>query len=285
MALRAKKPEIKPVKRAKIVVSGEAGAGKSYFALQFPNVYYIDVEGGAEREQYQKKLIESNGVYLGKEDGVADFEEVIKEIRSLATEKHDYKTLVIDSLSHLYLLAASEAEEKFGSEFGRDKKEANKPSRQLLRWVEKLDMNVVLICHQKKDWSNKDQVRTTYDAYDKTDYFLDLWLEIVGKTFIVRKTRLETFPLGSSFPREYSKFADMYGHDIIDRTSHTIKLATDPVIKRAEALCDLLNLGEAGKLKLFKKADVDSWDEMTDKQIQSCIKFMEDKINKAGKGK
>lgn len=281
MALRAKQPEIKPSNRAKILVSGEAGAGKSFFALQFPNCYFIDSEGGAEREQYQKLLIESGGAYMGREDGASDFDEVIKEVKSLATEKHSYKTLVIDSFSHLYMLAASEAEEKFGSDYGKDKKMANIPSRQLLRWVDKIDMNVVLICHSKTDWSQVDKTGktgTTFDAFDKTSYFLDLWLEIKGKNFVVRKTRIESLKDGHVFPREYSNFADLFGRSVIDKETEALVLASEEDVKKAKQLSEVMNLNEDQISKFYKKVDVDSWEEMTSDQINSVIKFMENKI-------
>src|SRR5689334_16532920 len=129
--LRAKKPEVVKVAKPKFLISGKSGVGKTWFALEFPGVYYIDTEGGAVREQYREKLIKSGGVYMGKDEGSQDFQTVIEEIKALATTKHEYKTLVIDSFSHLYNLAAAIAEEKIGNEFGRDKKEANRPTRQL----------------------------------------------------------------------------------------------------------------------------------------------------------
>ena len=280
--LRAKPAEIKPTKRAKILVSGEAGTGKSFFALQFPNVYFLDIEGGSEREQYQRKLIESNGVYLGRNDGVNTFEEVIKEVKSLATEKHEYKTLVIDSLSYLYVMAAAAAEEKGGSDFGRDKKMANIPSRQLLRWIDLLPMNVVLIAHQKLDWSNKEQIKTSYDAYDKTSYFIDLWLEIKSKNFIVRKSRIESFKEDMVFPREYSKFSELYGQDILNKVVVPIILASDKEIERVKFLIEALNIKEEDVEKNLKKMDVDSFEEMTTEQITKIINIFESKLKLIG---
>jgi adenylate kinase family enzyme len=279
MALRAKPAEIRPVKRAKILISGEPGSGKTYFSLQWPNVYFIDTEFGAEREQYQRKLIESKGVYLGRDDGVNTFEEVIKEMKALATEKHDYKTIVIDSISHLYNSAAAVAEEKGGSEFGRDKKQANIPSRQLLRWIDIVPMNVVLIAHQKVDWSNKEQVKTTYDFYDKAGYLIDIWLEMKGKNFVVRKSRIESFQENLVFSREYSKFAELFGSDIINKDVEPIILATEAQVERINQLVSALNVSVEEVEKLQKKFDVDEWAELTNEQITKGIVYFEAKLN------
>ena len=278
MALRARKPEVKPAKRAKILISGEPGSGKTYFALSFPGVYFIDTEYGAEREQYQRKLTESGGMYLGRDHGVNTFEEVIKEVKSLTTEKHTYRTLVIDSLSHLYVAEAARAEEKGGSEFGRDKKIANIPSRQLLRWIDIMEMNVVLVAHTKKDWSNKDAVTTTFDAYDKTGYALDLWLELAEKKIIVRKSRIETLPAGLVIKRDFEAFAELYGIKTIDQPAIQVVLATDGQVKRVKDLIDLLNIKSETIENNLKKMEVDSFEDMTTEQIAGIITMFESKL-------
>jgi len=283
MALRAKQPEVKDVQRAKILVSGEAGSGKTFFSLNFPNVYFIDSEAGAVRGQYQERLKTSGGMYFGRDEGATDFNEVIKEVRSLASDKHAYKTVVVDSLSHLYNMESAEAELRVGNAFGADRKEANKPCRQLLRWIDKIDMNIILICHSKADWANRDkdgQPGTTYDAYDKVAYSLDLWLEIIGKEFVVRKTRIDSFQEGMRFSREYKAFAELFGNQLINKDVESLVLANDKEVELAKRLAQGLNMSQDDIGKLWKKVDVEEWSEMSDKQIQSCIKYMADKIDK-----
>lgn len=287
MALRAKPPQITDPKRAKILVSGDAGVGKTFFSLQFPKVYYMDVEHGAERRQYQQLLIDSGGQYFSKEQGLTGFDEVIKELQALATENHDYKTVVIDSFTKLYNDVAADAEMVVGSDFGRDKKEANKPARQLIRWIDKIDMNVVLICHSKLDYGNKlpdGSPSTTFDGYPKTSYELDLWLEIVNKSFVVRKSRIESFGEGSVFPREYKRFAELFGAQSIEREVHTLTLANRSEIQAAQSLAKGLRYDDKQIEKFYKKCDVDDWSEMSKEQIRSLITYMEKEIDKLSKG-
>ena len=101
MGLKAVKPEIVKPSKPKFMISGKSGVGKTQFALSFEKPYIIDTEGGAVREQYMNKLVEGKGAYFGKEQGSQDFKLVIEEIKSLATTKHEYKTLVLDSFSNL----------------------------------------------------------------------------------------------------------------------------------------------------------------------------------------
>ena len=76
-------------------------------AIDFPSVFYVDTEGGADLAHYTDKLSKSGGVYLGPEDGACDFATVLGQIKALASEAHSHKTLVIDSISKLFNSAVS----------------------------------------------------------------------------------------------------------------------------------------------------------------------------------
>lgn len=286
MALKAKKPELVLAAKPKFMISGDSGVGKTFFALDFPKPYLIDTEGGATRKQYQDKLIKSGGVYFGKEEGSQDFDLVLEEVKALATTKHEFKTLIIDSFSHLYLLEAAEAELQGGSDFGRDKKEANKPTRQLIRWLEKIPMNVILICHSKTKWARKGEKiyesGTTFDGYDKLEYILDLWIEIPkgGKTFIIKKSRIESLPQDSSMPLSYEKFAEVYGKDTIEAETKPAELATPVQKKLIIEYIDALNIPTEQVDKWFKKCDIESWDEISRVQMGDLLNFLKEKINK-----
>lgn len=284
MVLKARSPETVKPSKPKFLISGESGVGKTFFALDFPKPYLIDTESGATRPQYQDKLKKTGGAYFGKEEGSQDFDAVLEEIKQLATTKHDYKTLIIDSFSYIYLLEAAEAELSVGSDFGRDKKEANKPTRQLIRWLEKLDMNVIIICHSKPKWARKGkdiyQDGNTFDGYDKLEYLLDLWIEIQkgGKTFVIKKSRVDSLAQNESMPLSYKHFAEIYGEEIIEAAAVPADLATEENITKIKILIETLNVGQEQVAKWWKKADVESWDEMTQAQIASLIEVLTKKI-------
>ena len=273
------------------MISGKAGVGKTWFALDFEKVYYIDTEGGAVRARYREKLQASDGVYMGKEQGSQDFQVVIEEIKALATTTHHYKTLVIDSFSQLYNTAAAIAEEKFGNSFGRDKKEANRPTRQLLRWLEALDMTVIFICHQKDKWERRGgevvQSGSTFDGFDKMEYMLDLWIEADKKGkdnrfFIVKKSRIYSFPEGDQFPLEYVTFSELYGKEVIEKEPVPVKMATPAQVGELVGLLDIVKIEPEQTEKWKRKANVDSWEEMTESQVLACLSFLKKKI--AGTG-
>jgi len=279
MELKAIKPQIVQPGKPKLLLSGRSGVGKTMFALEFPSPYLIDVEGGATREQYSRKLESSYGAYFGKDQGSQDIATVIEEIKALATVKHGFKTLIIDSFSHLYNTVAAIAEEKIGNEFGRDKKEANRPTRQLLRWLEAIDMNVVLICHQREKWQRSGKevvsVGTTFDGYEKLEYILDLWLEIqkVGSArfMVVKKSRIDGFPEAKEMSLEFKSFADIYGADIVARDTQPVSLATQEQIQTLKALVTGLNISKETIEATFEKLKVDKWEEVTSEQAMKVI--------------
>jgi len=286
MALKAKTPAELSESKPKFMISGKSGVGKTMFALDFPSVYFIDVEGGGKRKQYTAKMIKNGGAYFGKDEGSQDYATVINEIKSLATEKHPYKTLVIDSFSKLYNIASAIAEEKVGNDFGRDKKEANRPTRQLIRFLDDLDMTVILICHGKDKWirQGKEVVNdgTTFDGYDKMEYELDLWIEIVklGKVrnFIVKKSRVSTFEDGSFHPLSYAIFSDLYGKDVIEKPSVPLQLATGEQISKITRLIETINVDAEIVNKWLLKAQVATFAEMKSEDILKCIAYLENKM-------
>lgn len=284
--LKAVRPEVVKSAKPKFMLSGKSGVGKSFFSLNFPSVYYIDSEGGAVRQQYQKKLIDSKGAYFGKDQGSQDINVVIEEVKSLATTKHEFKTLVIDSFSHLYNTAAAVAEDKVGNDFGRDKKEANRPSRQLIRWLEMLDMNILLICHTKDKWERKGKdiiySGTTFDGFDKMEFILDLWLEIAknGETrsFIVKKSRIDSFPEGKEFPLDYKLFSTLYGKEIIEKESEAIKIISLDQLTELKRLIEVMNIPLAEQDKWLEKAVVDNLKELTADQAEKLITHYQKKL-------
>lgn len=283
-ALKAKQPEEVKASKPKMLISGESGVGKTFFALEFPMPYLFDTEGGATRSQYQEKLKKSGGAYFGKEEGSQDFKAVNEETKQLCTTKHPYKTAIYDSFTYLYMLEAAIAEADKGSDFGRDKKMANIPTRQLMSQLEKLDMNVILICHSKQKWERKGKdiidAGSTFDGYDKLEYILDLWIEIPksGKTFIVRKSRIDSLRQGDSYPLSYEKFAELYGKEVIEKQSVPVVLATPEDISRLTTLIEGLKIDKDTTDKWLTKCGVDSFVDMSQSQTQSLIQFCEKKI-------
>lgn len=280
--LKAVKPEARGSQRAKIIISGGAGVGKTYFALDFPSVYYIDVEGSAERNHYAEKLASAGGVYFGIDEGSQSLKEVTEQVIGLATEDHQYKTVVIDSFSKLYAIACFEAEERVGNDYGADKKEANKPTRKLLHWLGRLDMNVILICHPADKWEKGEVTDTTFDGMKKLDHELDLWLEVKkqGKTrkARIRKSRLQGFEDSETMPFSFDEFSERYGSEHISAKRERLhKLATEKQVNELTALTVDAGIGRKTIESWLKRANVETLDLMPADTVKKCIAYCKER--------
>jgi hypothetical protein len=285
--LRAVKPEVKEIDRTKMVLYGREKVGKTTFALTFPSVYYMDTEGGAVREQYQEQLIKSGGAYFGQSQGSLDFKTVLEEVVTLATEKHNFKTLVIDSFSKLYNTARAIAEEdsKIGSAFGADKREANRPTRQLIRWLDKLDMNVILICHRLDKWegtgADRKVIGSTFDGFDKLAYELDLIIEAVkineGRKFLVKASRISQMPEGLIGDLNFSVFSKSFGEAKLIKEQIVYTAATPEQVGQVQEINKKHNVSEDAQKKWLQKLNAEDWSEAPADSVQKYIDFYNQK--------
>lgn len=291
-ALRAKHPKKAEPKKPKILIFGPPGVGKTWGALEFLSVYYIDSEGGASLDHYTDKLEASGGMYLGPNDGANDQQVVLGEVKALATSKHNFRTLVIDSFSKLFNSAIAveyERLEKSGREmdktFGAEKKPAIARTKQMVTWFDKLDMSVILVCHQKDLWKGGEMVGVTYDGWDKLEYELDLVIQIVkqgtSRKAKICKCRLSQFREGELIDWNYAEFAKRYGEDVLATNSKAIQPASADQIRIVQQLSEVVKLDDETQIKWFEKAGVDSWGEMDAETIQKCIDHLTAKLPKS----
>lgn len=279
MALRGIKPSTVE-KRLKALFYGTAGVGKTMAAISFPRPYLIDTEKGATNEQYVN-LIEKNGGAIFQTN---DFDELMKEVKSLLTEKHEYKTLIIDPLTTLYNDLLDKAAIKMGTEFGRHYSEANKHMKNLLNLLIKLDMNVIITAHSKNEYGqNLSVLGQTYDCYKKLDYLFDIVFEIQkrGKSRIgiIKKSRIEKLNDSETIPFSYDEIADRYGRHILEKDSVNKELSTLEQIEEFNHLIKLLHLTDETVLKILNKEDAQSLEYLSKDYIQRCIDHYKSKIN------
>lgn len=286
MALRGVKPKTVQ-KRLKAFLYGNAKVGKTTAAIQFPKPYLIDTERGAENDKYVDMLEKGGGLIFQTND----FDEVIKEVKSLLTEKHEYKTLIIDPLTTLYndlidksAKARINDKDPDGTAFGGHYAGANKKIKILYNLLLRLDMNVIITSHAKNEYgSNMAVIGQTFDCYKKMDYMFDLILEIQkrGKerVALVKGTRLDGFKEDEVFPFSYEQMAERYGVEILEKDCAPAELANAEQIKEMKRLIELLHIPQETVDKLLKKEEVEDFEYMSSEYIQKCITHFTSKIN------
>lgn len=277
MALKATKPKVEK-NRLKLFMYGNAKAGKTTLAIQFPKPYIIDTEGTTNKKKYVDLIEKSDGDVLVTQD----FDELVGQVKDLLVIKHDYKTLVIDSLTILYNDLLDKSAIKHGTEFGRHYGEANKKMKHLINLLLRLDMNVIITSHAKNEYGqNLSVLGTTFDCYKKLDYIFDLILEVQKRgderVALVKGTRLEEFSDKDVFPCNYQEFSKRYDKEVMERVSVMETLATKDQVERLKELVSLYKEPEETIQKWLDKACAESFEEMNEQVIKKLIAHMENK--------
>jgi len=276
MALRARKPEA-VTKRLKLFMFGPAGVGKTTAAIQFPNSYIIDCERGSEN--YDKLITESGSAVFQ----TTDIQEVIAEVKSLLTEKHNYRTLVIDPITTVYNDLLDKCELQVGSDFGRHYGAANKQMKRLSNLIMSLDMNVVITAHAKPEYGqNLAKIGYTFDGWKQLDYWFDLVVELgkKGKKRFAKvvKTRLESFPDEDVFEWSYDAIKRRYDVNVLEKEAAQVKLAAPEQVREIKDLLSLVRLPDGTVDKWFAKAGVDLWEDMPADVVQKCIEYVKGRL-------
>lgn len=287
--LLAVSPETVEPRKPKILIYGPPGVGKTWASLDFPSVYYVDTEGGADLSHYREKLKAAGGMYFGPDQGSLDFDTVISQVEALATEEHPYRTIVFDSITKLFSAAIADEQARLGDKdaFGASKKGPIRQMGRLIRWINRADMNAVLIAHQKDMWGKDDKgqqsvIGQTFDGWEKLEYELHLVMRIsklgAGETSKryahIGKSRLVGFPEGQKIDWSYAEFAQRYGKDVIENVVTPLVLADAEQVAEINALLKKIPLPDGTVDKWFTKAGVETFSEMDKDTIAKCIAYM-----------
>lgn len=278
MTLRAITP-INIEKRLKALFYGKAGTGKTFCAIQFPKPYLIDTEKGAENDQYVKRLQQSEGVIFQTND----FDELLTEVKSLLSEKHTYKTLIIDPLTIIYNDLIDKESLRIGTDFGRHIVAANKRMKALNNLLMKLDMNVIITAHAKNEYGNNMALLgTTFDCFKGADHFFDIVFETQkrGKNYVsmIKKSRLDAFSEGEVIDFNYENISSLYGRNMLEKDSEQKELATSQQVTELLRLINLLKIPEEIYQKWLKREDIESFDFMSSINILKCTDYCQSKI-------
>jgi len=91
----------------KTTIEGEAGVGKSFFACSAPKPFVINTDDGIDEILLRiPDIMVADAVPVGDNEANAKlYDSIINTLTELAKEKHDRKSIIIDSLDRLETLA------------------------------------------------------------------------------------------------------------------------------------------------------------------------------------
>lgn len=284
MALRGKKPEIAE-KRLKLFLYGPAGVGKTTAAIQMPNPYIIDTEKGTEQKAYVEKIQKCGGAVFR----TTSASDLLDELKALMTEKHSYKTLVIDPVTNIEDNVINDASHKYRAQekeggdmrVWRDRDQIMRRIRSMLL---NIDMNVVITAHGKIEYGdNFAKLGQTFEGWKKWPYIFDLVLELDNqgkkRVAVVRKSRMaQEFPDGDQFEWSYQELSRRYNPTIMEKESVAVKLATAQQVAQIKELVETVHIDADWISRAFKKADVECWEDMPADMLQKCIEYQHERL-------
>ncbi len=297
MTLRGIKPE-SIEKRLKLLVYGPPGVGKTTAAIQFPDAYLIDMEKGSQN--YAETIKKSGSMVFE----TSNPDDIKTEVTTLLTEKHPFKTVIIDPITALYgglqdkwnrifeKYASSQKQSEL-QDFGfRYWARVKSDYKGIMRMLTALDTNLIITSHQKDIYgTGMQRVGVGPDSMKGDEYVFDyvFALENVSGKRMARTVK-ERAEIGKNkFPEvfewSYQNFCKFYGQEAIERESKPVVLATPGQIEEIKSLIELVNVGEETINKWMTKEDVEDFSEMESATIQKYIEAIKKKLEKVKGGK
>lgn len=174
--------------RLKLFIYGDSGAGKTFLSLQFPAPAVIDTERGT---------VPYNSLFDFHVLNSSSIQEVEEAIEFLKTEKHDFRTLIIDPLTCLWeslqakwsdiFFKHNKKSKGFKSEFyefqTKDWMLIKEEWKELIRKILSLDLNIVCTARQKDKYSFSGgdfmtKSGETFDAEKNSIYHFDTVIKL-----------------------------------------------------------------------------------------------------------
>ena len=291
MPPRAKTPEPQN-KRVKMMVFSSPGLGKTTAAINWPKSVIIDMEHGTDN--YHDTIIKNGSVVLP----TTNPDEVKDEIKTLLTENHTFRTVVIDPVTILYQ-AIQEKWTRIFSKYADTEKatelqdfgfrywaKVKSDYKAIMRMLLACDMNVILTAHQKDVYGEgmkkvgfgSDSMKGDEHIFD---YVFQLTMDGQGRrTAITKKERAEVgkakFP--AEFEWSYANFKVYYGAESLEREATPTPLASPESVAEVKRLLGIVKVEDDWETTVLTKADVDNWEELTAEKIAKCIEFLSKRL-------
>lgn len=292
--MKAKTPEPTRPKRLKFFLYGPPASGKTVGCIQLlPKAVIIDTENGCAN--YGALIRKQGSVILASNEA----EEIIEEVRSLLSEKHEYTSLIIDPITVFWQSIQDSWTSRFKAnsknpkdaefeDFGpRFWARAKSTLKRFLALVARLDMNVAMTAHQKDQYSDDGGFRktgVTFDGEKRLDYFFDFVfrMEMAGPKRMAYAIKQRSFPetiFKPSFEWDADSLRKAFGEEAFERPAEAAPLATAEQVQTVSALLERLKReghpADETASKWKDKAGVEDLEDMRAADLGKCIAWCE----------
>ena len=281
-------------KRVKLFLWGPAGSSKTLTSIQFPKPVVIDLEGGTD---LYGDVCDFDVVRTTSAD------ETMNAVDWLLTNKHSYRTLVIDPITIYWDALQKKWSDIFlrrnkgtkGHRFEyydmqvRDWQTIKSEFNLLLRKLLMLDMNVILTAREKikyKEGSFMVAMGETFDGEKSLPYMFDtiirLYVNEQGKYMgLCIKDRSNKLPK-EEFECSYKVLEKYFGKEYLSREAKPIKYASQTQKEKIKIYIEQFKLTPEQVEKRLAAYDAETLDELTYENAEVIISKFESAIATKG---
>jgi len=282
-------------KRLKLFLWGDTGVGKTVLSLQFPSPVVIDFEGGADLygDSFKFDVLRASTP-----------DEIMAAVDWLLTNKHKYKTLIIDPITVYWdslqkkwsdiFLQRNKGSKGYKYEFydlqPRDWMTLKAEFKELIRKIIALDMNVIVTAREKtkyKEGSFMVAIGETFDGEKTLPYMFDT----IVRMYIDEKVRHMGFCIkdrSNKLPKEpfecsYKTFEKLFGKEHLAKESKPILTATQEQKEKIKKYIEQFGMTPEQVEKRLAAYDAEGLDDLTEENAQVIISKFESAIAEQGK--
>lgn len=274
--------------RLRLMVYGKSGAGKTFLGLHFPDVLVLDTQRGTDayHDMFDFESIQIRSV-----------QSLVEQVEMLESEKHNFKTVLIDSLTDItdfqrddaanYLSGEEIGQTEIGTSLYKfniaDYRIVNSDYRAILRRIVMLGMNVICTCQEKDEYKDHSMMvptgNKTMDAGKNTEQWFDTVIRLFSRDGIhylyCTKDRTRRIPMFNEREISYDDFAQMIGEQVITQSPTITDKCTREQRNQIEAIRKLLNVSASTLRKALSEYEAERLTELTREQADALIARME----------
>lgn len=277
-------------KRLKLFLWGKTGTGKTILSLQFPSPVVLDLEAGTD-------LYGNDFSFAVKKPKSID--DINNCVDWLLSNKHDYKTLVLDPATIYWQMLQDKwskiflARNKQGRGFKfdyydlqfRDWKVIKADNNNFLHKLTLLDMNIIFTAHSKDQYADGGEMKKigiTYDGEKNLEYFFDTVVQTYreGEKFMGQRMKDRNNVLvDEHFELSYDVFKNGMGNVIEKPVESILMINKEQIDIITNHIADLeLPVGRI--TKMLDKYEVENIDDLTQDNANEIITGMEVALKK-----
>jgi hypothetical protein len=274
-------------KRLKLFLWGDSGVGKSTLSLQFPKPAVIDLEGGTDLygDAFGFDVLKANTP-----------DEIMAAVDWLLTNRHPYKTLVIDPVTLYWdalqkkwsdiFLKRNKGSKGHKYEFydlqPKDWMTVKAEFKEFIRKLIALDMNVIVTAREKtkyKEGSFMVAMGETFDGEKSLPYMFDtivrMYVDDKGRHMgTCLKDRSNKLPR-EEFECSYQVFEQFFGKQSLNRVSKPIEYATEEQKTKIKGYIEQFGLTPEQVERRLAAYDAESLDDLTRENAEVIISKFE----------